>query len=112
MFVALPAAREALRFPGALRRSDLLEPPGRRCGCWRRRHLRFSEIVVGRFWFGATMELRRSMLTSASPARSDGAGAGADRAKARYGVIDNRSGKSAALTEEGLALARAARRRP
>jgi len=42
------------------------------------------------------MELRRSMLTSASPARSDGA----DRAKARYGVIDNRSGKSAALTEE------------
>jgi transcriptional regulator with XRE-family HTH domain len=59
---SLPSrAREALRFPGALRRSNLLEPPGRRCGCWRRRHLRFSEIVVGRFWFGATMELRRSI---------------------------------------------------
>ena len=36
---------------------------------------------------GPTMELRRSMLTSASPARSGGAGAGADRAKARYGVM-------------------------
>jgi hypothetical protein len=44
--LSLPSrAREARRFPGALRRSDLLEPPGRRCGCWRRRHLRFSEIV-------------------------------------------------------------------
>ena len=75
---------EARRFPGALRRSDLLEPPGRRCGCWRRRHLRFSEIVD---WedsgLGPTLELRRSMLTSASPGR--GGGAGADRAKARYG---------------------------
>ena len=49
------------------------------------------------------------MLTSASPGR--GGGAGADRAKARYGVIDHRSGKSAALTEEALALARAAMRR-
>src|ERR1700685_385289 len=54
------------------------------------------------------MEAGPSMLTWASPAGSDGAGAGADRAKARYGVIDNRSGKSAALTEEALALARAA----
>src|ERR1700683_4845630 len=44
-FAAVSRAREARRFPGALRRSDLLEPPGRRCGCWRRRHLRFSEIV-------------------------------------------------------------------
>ena len=91
MFVAISRARAARRFPGALRRSDLLEPPGRRCGCWRRRHLRFSEIVGWQILVRADDELRRSMLTSASPARSDGAGAGADRAKARYGVIDNRS---------------------
>ena len=52
-FAAVSRAREARRFPGALRRSDLLEPPGRRCGCWRRRHLRFSELLTGRFWFGA-----------------------------------------------------------
>ncbi len=91
-FAAVTRAHEARRFPGALRRSDLLEPPGRRCGCWRRRHLRFSEIVGWQIsGSGPTMELRRSMLTSASPARSGGAGAGADRAKARYGVIDNRS---------------------
>ena len=45
------------------------------------------------------------MLTSASPGR--GGGAGADRAKARYGVIDHRSGKSATLTEETARPSRA-----
>src|ERR1700684_2869935 len=44
-FAAVTRAREARRFPGALRQSDLLEPPGWRCGFWRRGHLRFSEIV-------------------------------------------------------------------
>jgi hypothetical protein len=52
-FAAVTRAREARRFPGALRQSDLLEPPGWRCGFWRRGHLRFSEIVGWRFWFGA-----------------------------------------------------------
>src|SRR6202041_3453488 len=36
-----------------LRQSDLLEPPGRRCGCWRRRHFFFAELLLGRFRFGA-----------------------------------------------------------
>src|SRR6202041_3406523 len=43
------------------------------------------------FGSGPTMELRRALLTSASPGRGGGDGAGADRAKARDGVIDNRS---------------------
>jgi hypothetical protein len=85
MFVALTRAREARRFPGALRRSDLLEPPGWRSGCWRRRHLRLSEIVGwqilvrGRRWSSGGR-----WLTSASPGRGGGDGTGADRAKARY----------------------------
>jgi hypothetical protein len=33
--------------------TDLLEPPGRRCGCWRRRHFFFAELLLGRFRFGA-----------------------------------------------------------
>jgi hypothetical protein len=52
-----------------LRRAD--RPASRLCGCWRRRHFRFSGIVVRRFWFGATMEVGRSMMS---------AGAGAARA--------------------------------
>src|ERR1700691_898326 len=52
--LSLPSrAREARRFLGALRQSDLLEPPGRRCGCWRRRHFFFAELLLGRFRFGA-----------------------------------------------------------
>src|SRR5580658_5978086 len=110
-FAAVSRAREARRFPGALRRSDLLEPPGRRRGCWRRRHLRFSELLAADFGSGPTMELRRSLLTSASPGRGGGDGAGADRAKARYGVIDNRSENLQHLQRMALALARAALRR-
>jgi hypothetical protein len=41
---------------GALRQTDLLEPPGRRCGCWSTSQFLFSGIVVwqipvrGRRW--------------------------------------------------------------
>jgi len=48
--------RGARRFQRALTQSDLLEPPGRRCGCWSTSPFRFSGLVR-RFWFGATMEL-------------------------------------------------------
>ena len=54
----------------------------------------FSRIVVGRFRFGATMELGRSgrsMMTSASPGRGGGDGSGAGASAASYRVIDNRS---------------------
>src|ERR1035437_9232830 len=57
-------ARGARRFQRALTQSDLLEPPGRRCGCWSTSPFRFSGLVR-RFWFGATMELGRSMMMSA-----------------------------------------------
>ena len=108
---AVTRAHEARRFPGALRQSDLLEPPGRRCGCWRRRHFLLAELLVGRFRFGAD--------DGALAIDADVGFAGSERRRwcrrrsssARYGVIDNRSGKSAALTEEALALARAALRR-
>ena len=73
MFVALTRAREARRFPGALRRSDLLEPSGRRCGCWSTSQFLFSGIV------GRQILVRA--LTSASPGRGGGDGAGADRAQ-------------------------------
>jgi hypothetical protein len=56
--------RGARRFQRALTQSDLLEPPGRRCGCWSASPFRFSGLVR-RFWFGATMELGRSMMMSA-----------------------------------------------
>jgi Transposase DDE domain group 1 len=56
--------RGARRFQRALTQSDLLEPPGRRCGCWSTSPFRFSGLVR-RFWFGATMELGRSMMMSA-----------------------------------------------
>jgi hypothetical protein len=53
---------------GCTEQSDRLEPPGRRGGCWLTSPFLFSGIVVGRFWFGATMEVGgsgRSMMMSA-----------------------------------------------
>ena len=53
---SLPSrAREARGFPEALRQSDLLEPPGRRCGCWSTSPFFFSlsRVVVRSFRFGA-----------------------------------------------------------
>jgi hypothetical protein len=35
--------RGARRFQRALTQSDLLEPPGRRCGCWSTSPFRFSD---------------------------------------------------------------------
>src|ERR1022692_2422677 len=49
--------------------TDLLEPPGRRSGCWLTSPFLFSGIVVRRF--GATMELGRSMMTPAAGERSE-----------------------------------------
>jgi hypothetical protein len=72
---------------GCAEQSDLLEPPGRRCAAGRRRHFRFSGIVVRRFWLGATMELGRSMMMMMMMMRRRRASA------ASYGVIDNRSEK-------------------
>jgi hypothetical protein len=66
------------RFQRVLTQTDLLEPPGRRCGCWATSAFLFGGIVVRRF--GATMEVGRSGRSMMS------AGAGAS-----YGVIDNRS---------------------
>ena len=57
-------ARGARRFQRALTQSDLLEPPGRRCGCWSTSPFRFSGLLFA----------------------DSGSGAGAT-----YGVIDNRS---------------------
>jgi hypothetical protein len=53
---SLPSrARKARRFPEAVRQSDLLEPPGRRCGCWSTWPFFFSlsRVVVRSFRFGA-----------------------------------------------------------
>jgi hypothetical protein len=47
-------ARGARRFQRALTQTDLLEPPGRRCGCWSTSPFRFSGLLL--VWFGATME--------------------------------------------------------
>ena len=56
--------------------SDLLESPGRRCGCWSTSPILFTGLLFADFWFGATMEVGRSgrsmMMMSA--------GAGAARA--------------------------------
>ena len=38
-------ARGARRFQRALRQSDLLEPPGRRCGCWSTSPFLFRELL-------------------------------------------------------------------
>jgi hypothetical protein len=46
------------RFQRVLTQTDLLEPPGRRCGCWATSAFLFDGIVVRRF--GATMEVGRS----------------------------------------------------
>src|ERR1700691_6299177 len=46
-------ARGARRYERALRQTDLLEPPGRRRGCWSTSSFLFSGIVVGRLWSGA-----------------------------------------------------------
>ena len=85
---AVTRAREASRFPGALRRTDLLEPPVGAAAAGDVAIFFLAKLLLADSGSGPTMELRRSMLTSASPARSDGAGA---ETKARYGVIDNRS---------------------
>ena len=48
--VALTRTREATRIGGGCaEQTDRLEPG---CGGWRRRHFRFSGIVVRKFWFG------------------------------------------------------------
>ena len=47
------ARAEARRFPGALRRSDLLEPPGRRAAAGDLVIFVLAKLLVGRFWFGA-----------------------------------------------------------
>ena len=55
-------ARGARQFERALRQSDLLEPPGRRCGCWSTSPFLFSGIVVCIFLFGGDDGARRSMM--------------------------------------------------
>src|SRR5450756_1573675 len=84
-------ARGARRFQRALTQSDLLEPPGRRSGCWLTSPFLFSGIVVRRF--GATMELGRSMMTPAAGERSEVRG------------HRQQIGKSAALTVGGTGSA-------
>ena len=62
--------------------TDRLEPAGGACGCWPTSPFLFSGIVVGKFRFGATMELGRSgrsMMMSAA--------AGGRASAASYGVI-------------------------
>ena len=83
---ALTRARGARRFERALRQTDLLEPPGRRCGCWSTSSSSFwRNCWLADSGSGPTMELRRSLLTSASPGRGGGDGAGADRAQRGMG---------------------------
>ena len=108
MFVALTRAREARRFPGALRRSDLLEPSGRRCGCWSTSQFLFSGIV------GRQILVRGRRWSSGGRATWVGVGAAmvpAPIERSEVGGHRQQIGKSAALTEEALALARAALRR-
>src|SRR6204780_555684 len=52
-----------------------------------------AKLLVGRFRFGADdgAQAVAADVGFAGPGRAGGDGAGADRAKARYGVIDNRS---------------------
>jgi transposase len=90
---------------------DLLGPPGRCSG-----NTLFSELLLGRFWFGATMELGRlgrpmMMMTSASPGRcggDGGAGAGAGRAQRGTGSSTT-VGKFRSTEGRALGFARAGR---
>ena len=52
---SLPSRARARRADsrGALRQTDLLEPPGRRCGCWRRRHFFLAELLLADSGCGA-----------------------------------------------------------
>jgi hypothetical protein len=56
--LAVVTRARGARFQRALTQTDLLEPPGRRCGCWSTSPFRFSGLLV--VWFGATMEFGRS----------------------------------------------------
>ena len=112
--LSLPSRARARRadfrrsFP---RQTDLLEPPGWRCGCWLTSPFRFSEIVVRRFWFGADDGAR------AVAADVGFAGSGRwrwCRRRSSYSEVRGHRqqiGNSAALTVGALALARAALRR-
>jgi hypothetical protein len=62
-------ARGARRFEQALRQTDLLERPGRLCGFWSTSPFLFSGLLFADSGSGPTMELRRSLLTSASSGR-------------------------------------------
>jgi hypothetical protein len=56
--LAVVTRARGARFRRALTQTDLLEPPGRRCGCWSTSLFRFSGLLL--VWFGATMEFGRS----------------------------------------------------
>jgi len=115
-------ARGAGRFERALRQTDLLEPPGRRCGCWSTSAFLFCEIVGWQI----LVRGRRGALAIdadvgfAGPGRGGGDGAGADRAKARYGVMTTdrkicstyRGGNSLSLARSELRRAERHRRVP
>ena len=90
---AAPSARaRRRRFQRALTPTDLHGPAGRRCGCWPTSPVLFSGIVVGRFRFGATLELGRSgaEMTMLRPLRRR-RWCRRRSSAASYRVIDNRS---------------------
>ena len=97
---SLPSRARARRrrFQRALTPTDLHRPAGRRCGCWPTSTVLFRGIVVRQIR-RRTLALGRSapMLTSASPDRGGGDGAGADRAQRATGSSPT-IGKSAAPT--------------
>ena len=65
---ALTRAREAAPIPASCaEQTDRLEPPGRRCGCWSTSPFLFSGLLLA-VWFGATMELGRSMMSAGAGA--------------------------------------------
>ena len=75
-------ARGARRFQRALTQTDLLEPPGRRCGCWSTSPFLFSGLLLagsGRRWSSGDRAIAGA--PAALGRRRSSAGS--------YGVIDN-----------------------
>ena len=89
---AVTRAHKARRFPG----SSEADRPAR--AAWSALRLLvdvvifvLAKLLVGKFWFGADDGAQAIDADVGFAGSERGAGAGADRAKARYGVIDNRS---------------------
>ena len=87
MFLPSRARARRRRFQRALTPTDLHRPAGRRCGCWPTSTVLVSGLVLANSVRGddGARAVGATMMTSASPARAGGDGAGADRAQRATG---------------------------